>query len=233
MTNAREIVNGAARLLSVLGRGQSLSAEDAQNGLEVLNDFLGMFSMQPSAVFTTTTETFNLSGQESYTIGVGGNFNTTRPVYIESVFIGDGASDYALTQVSLNDYMTLRDKGDQGLSDFFAYDNNVPLSKIYFNPVPQSGYTVTITSKKAVTKFSDLTTDYDLPDGMSMMLKYNLAVLWAPQFEMEASQTVQTTARQTKTAYMAYNNTNNFTTSSMDSMFTNGTGNIYTGWDRR
>ncbi len=233
MTNAREIINGAAKLLSVVGRGQVLSAEDAQNGLEALNDLLGMFSLQPSAVFTTTTETFNITGQESYTIGTGGNFNTIRPVYIESVFMSDGAADYALGQVSLNDYMTLRDKSDQGLSDFFAYDNNVPLSRIYFNPVGQSGYTVTITSKKAVTKFADLTTDYELPDGMSMMLKYNLAVIWAPQFEMEASPTVQATARQTKTAYMAYNNTNNVATSSMDAMFSNGSGNIYTGWDRR
>jgi hypothetical protein len=54
MTNAREIVNGAAKLLTVLGRGQALSAEDAQNGLETLNDILGSFSLTPGAAYQLT-----------------------------------------------------------------------------------------------------------------------------------------------------------------------------------
>jgi hypothetical protein len=232
MTNAREIVNGAAKLLTVLGRGQALSAEDAQNGLEVLNDLLGLFSLKPNSAYNLTKETFNLSGAQSYTIGTGGVFNTTRPVYIESVYVTDGSTDYPVSQVSMNDYATLPDKDAQGMAQYFAYDNNEPTSTIYLYPAPTTG-SITIYSAKAITKFADLTTDYNLPDGMAMMLKYNLAVLWAPQFEMEATPTVQATARQTMTAYKAKNSVNNFATSSMDAMFTNqGFGNIYSGWER-
>lgn len=234
MTNAREIVEGAAKLLTVLGRGQALSAEDAQNGLEALNDLLGMFSMSPSAVFTQMRETFTLTGSQSYSIGPSADFDTTRPEYIQAVYITSGGTDYPISQMSMNDYTTIADKDASGISTHFAYDNNVPVSRLFLYPVPANGETITIYSNKAITKFANLTTDYDLPDGMAMMLKYNLAVLWAPQFEMEATPTVQSTARITKTAYMARNKMNNYPTSSMDAMFTNSpTGNVYSGWYSR
>jgi len=169
MSNAREIVEGAAKLLTVLGTGQALSANDAQNGLETLNDLLALFSLQPSMIFTQTRETFPLTSAESYTIGTGANFNTTRPEFIQAVYVTNGDMDYPLSQVSMNDYATIRDKEDSTISRYFAYDNNVPVSTIFLYPAPVVGDTITIYSNKAVTRFADLTTDYTLPDGMATM----------------------------------------------------------------
>lgn len=230
MTTARKIINSAGRLIHVVGRGQTMPAYEAQNALEALNGLLEEFSVEGGMTFTSVQETFNLTGAESYTIGSGGTFNTERPIEIESAFITQSGSDYTLSQISASSYGNIEDKSAAGVGDYFYYDNNAPLSKIYLWPVPDASYTLTIYSKKLLTAFADLTTDYTLSPAFERMLIKNLAVTLAPEYEKEASPTVQRDARKSRNAILVYNQRNNYQTTSVDeALTTTGGFNIYSG----
>jgi hypothetical protein len=230
MTNARSIIEQAARKIHVLGRGQTLSADEAQEGLTALNNMLSMFSIEGGLVYSITKETFPLTGAQSYTIGSGGDFNTTAPVDIISLYTTLGTTDYRATPLNATEYASIETKSIVGEPNYYFYDNNRPLGRIYLYPVPNSTYTVTIYSYKAITSFSDLTTDYNLPEGVETMLVHNLAVIWAPEYEKEASPTVKSMALQSKIAVLGFNRRNNYPTSRIDGVPTGGNGyNIYTG----
>lgn len=233
MTTARSIVEQAARKIHVLGRGSTLSAGEAQDALTCLNNMLGMFSIEGGLLYNQVKETFNLTGATSYTIGVGGNFNTAAPIEIDAVYASDGETDYPLVQIGSAEYAAFADKDTDGLPEFFYYANNAPLGTIYIYPASSASYTLTILSRKALTSFSDLTTDYTLPTGMETMLVHNLAVQLAPEYEKEAAPTVQTIARQTKAAILGANKRHNYPSSPIDPMLQGESdGNIYNGWTR-
>lgn len=229
MANARSIINKACRKLHVLGRGQTLSADQVSNALETLNDMLGTLSMDSDYIFNNVRESFPLNGATSYTIGSGGDFNTTRPVVINAMFVRIGSTDYTLSQINVPDYADIGFKAIQGIPEAFYYENNTPLSRIFLYPVPVSG-DVHIYSLKALTEFADLTTDYSLPEGAVEMLVYNLAVRLAPEYEMDVPVAVGRMAKQTLENMQVYNKRHNYPTSQLNVTGRGGRGNIFSGW---
>lgn len=88
MTTALGIIKSAMRKVGVLTKTENPSADEAQDGLEMLNDLLSSFSNDSMVIYARYSEDFTLSGGTgSYTIGTGGAFNTARPVKIISAFI--------------------------------------------------------------------------------------------------------------------------------------------------
>lgn len=230
MTNARTIINQAARKIGVVGRGQALSAEEATDALEALNDILSTFSAETGPIYAITSETFSLTGATSYTIGSGGNFNTARPVDITSLYITSGDTDYTVDQISQAEYAGIGSKDTVGIAQVFYYQNNAPLGTIYLYPAPAAGYSVTIASRKAITTFANLTTDYDMPEGFKSMLVYALAVHLSPEYEKPVTMDLLRMARETKQAVETSIRRNNYPTSEVDVSVMGGESfNIYTG----
>jgi hypothetical protein len=231
MTTARSIIEQASRKIHVLGRGQTLSAEEANDALKALNTLLSSFSAEAGTIFNKSRETFPLTGVQSYTIGPGGNFNTTPPIIILSAYISSGALDYPpLEQKTVGEYDTIALKNVGGSPEIFYYDNSLPLGRIWLYPVAASGYTLTITSLKALTSFADLTTDYTLPDGVEMMLVFNLGVILCPDYEKEPSPYLLSEAKRTKTVVEVACRRNNYPTSTVDFGDGFANGNIFSGW---
>jgi len=229
MANARSIINKACRKIHVLGRGQTLSAEEAFDALETLNDMLGTFSAQGGLIFNNVRETFTLTGAQSYTIGSGGTFSTSSPIVITSMFVTIGSLDYPLKQITAEEYAAKGFKGITGLPDEVYFEDNTPLGRLFFYPVVTSG-TLNIWSRKALTEFADLTTDYDTPRGMEELLWSNLAVRLAPDYETEASRDVKRIARDSMRALEAATKRNNYPKSQIDIASGGSTGNIFSGW---
>lgn len=230
MANALNIIEQASRKIHVLGRGQTLSAGEAQNALQALNALLGSFSIEGNLVYTQSRETFNLYGASSYTIGSGATFNTTRPTKIMAAYVTSGETDYSLKMISASDYAKIDYKTLTGIPEYFAFDGNYPTSTIFLHPVGDASYTLTLYSYKPITQFADLTTNYDLPEGVERALVYNLAVELAPEYEREPSPSVMRMAITSKRAMASQNQKYNYPTSSLDDALTFGENyNIYTG----
>lgn len=233
MTNARNIINKACRKIHVLGRGQPLTADEANDALEALNDFLASLSADATTIFNTVRESFSLTGATTYSIGSGGDFNTTAPIVINAIYVRIGSTDYPLSQMNTGEYGDIGFKSISGTPEKYLYETNTPLASITLYPVGVSGYTLIIDSLKALTSFADLTTDYNLPPGMVDLLVYNLAVRLAPDYEKEAGASVKRIAKDSLTNLQVFNKRNNYPTADLDLGSSGSSGNILSGWYAR
>ena len=219
MTTAQEIINGACRKIHVLGRGQTLSASDASDGLSALNAMLGSWNIDGAIVFNSTKENFSLSaGVGQYSIGSGQTFNTARPIRINAAFVRYNGFDYPLSKIDEERYSQVYDKDIQGVPSFIYYEDNYPAGNIYIWETPQAAMDLYIYSEKPLTAFSNLTTDVDISEGYEEALIYNLAVRLAPEYEKEPSNTVVKTANESLAAIKKNNSRKNSFQSIPDSV---------------
>jgi hypothetical protein len=229
MTTALSIIEQALRKINVLGRGQPLQNDEAQDALKALNNMMSGWSAEGGMVFTQAREEFSLSGSQSYTIGSGADFDTVRPIEIQSAFVRQGGTDYPLRQFSVDEWARIGDKGTSGVPEAFYYDNNSPVSTIYFYPKGSSAYTFVLFSKKPLDAFSSLTSNIDLPSGYERALVYNLACEVAPEYEKQPSGVLLSDAAESKKQAMVAVTRHNRPVAKID-LATSRQYNIYRGY---
>src|SRR5206468_2029310 len=84
----QDIVGRAMKYIGSFAAGEPLEAENAADALDVLNGMLDSWAADRLFIFATTISPFALtSNVQSYTIGTGATFNTTRPSIIEAANI--------------------------------------------------------------------------------------------------------------------------------------------------
>lgn len=228
MTTARQIIKRALQRNGVLTKGEEPSAGEASDGLLALNDLIGSWSNDSLLIYARLSESFPLvSGQASYTIGSGGDFNTARPLQILSAFTRIGSTDYNIEVINGVTYDEIIQKNiSSSIPDVLFYDGNNPLGTIKIYPVPTTG-TLHIRTEKELTEFASLDTDVDFPPGWDRALIYNLAMEIAGEYgqpvdeatyqiAMDALGKIKTAvARNKKMDMYSYNGDNS---------------NIYSGW---
>lgn len=207
MATARDLIKASLRKIHVLGTGASLSATEADDALSELNDMIASFSVEGAMVFTETKETFSLTGAVSYQIGSGQTFNTSVPLFITAAYVTYATHDYPLGEIDEKQYARIHDKDEIGAHSEVYYYEYGTTGTLYLYPV-QSGGTVTLYSRKALTGFTSLDTDFVMPEQYKTMLIHNLAVRLAPEYEKEASPTVQRIANTSKRSVQVQNRRN-------------------------
>ena len=81
MATALDVITKALGLTNAVGIDQTLTASEAQLGLDAFNALLEEWSIEGLAVYAQANQTFNtVANQAVYTIGTGGNWATTRPI---------------------------------------------------------------------------------------------------------------------------------------------------------
>lgn len=228
-TSALDIVRGAAQLIGVVFKSEALDADEANDGLIALNDLLDTWSNDSLTTFANTLESFSLTGAASYTIGTGGNFNTSRPINIVTAVVRIGTIDYDLTPITQEQYqLDIAVKSTTSpIPSFITYDNGFPLGTIKMYAVPTAGGTLYLESNKPLSNLSALTTTVSLPPGWKRALKYNLAIDLAPSYGAEVPDGVAAIARTSLGAIKRSSSINN----AMPLMSENvREGNIFAGW---
>lgn len=233
MTTARDLIKDALRKIHVLGKGQSLESDEANDALRLLNSMLSMWSVQGDLVYVSSKETFPLTGAGTYTIGAGLDFNTIAPLRITGAYITSGTIDYPLHAIDDSEYSSIAQKTiSSSIPEYFYYDGN-PTAKIYLYPVDSGATSITINSVKPLTSFTTLDTAYDMPAEYEIAIVYNLAVLIAPEYEKEPSFTVTKTAVEALNAVQTQNKRQDKRVVSLDGIPSRNstTGNIYQGYE--
>lgn len=197
---AQELIKAALRAIGAIASGETPSSEELQDSLEALNLMLDSWSAERLIVYENTTEGFSLvSGQASYTIGSGGDFDTTRPTRILGAYIRDSSDiDHPVDVFSAKEYREISSKTTQSRPTELYYKPSYPKGTIYLYPVPETVETLYLESLKPLTEFSSLTTDVNLPGPYKRALKWNLAVELAPEFEATVSDVVAVRAQESK-----------------------------------
>lgn len=188
------------RLIGAIDPGEELTASEAADGLELLNELLESLSNEGLACYQILQENFTLvAGTASYTIGSGATFNTTRPLNVLSGFIRNSSVDYSpLRILTREEYDRIPLKTTQFLPDSLLYTPSVANGVITLYGVPDQAYTLYINSQKQLQSFAALTTPIVLPPGYKRMLRYNLAPEIAPEYNRKVSDTVLAIARESK-----------------------------------
>lgn len=199
MSNPRSIIKGAFRALGRLGRGRDLTAEEGQDGLELLNQLIASWKGENLLLPSRTTEELTYSTSAStYTIGSGGALNTVRPIQILDAFHRENGSDYSMEIMSFRRWGDIAYKGVGTYPERLYYEPEYPLGKIHYDYQPSTGLTLHLISMKEITAFADLTTTINLPSEYDNALRTNLAVMWAPDFGQSASQELMLSAVESK-----------------------------------
>lgn len=188
---ARGLIQDAFEWIGVFAPGEDMGPADAARGLSRLNQLMDMWSNFSLACYEVLEQSAPLvPGQGSYTIGPGGDFDMTRPLWI----LGDPGSAYTLDENG-NRYslaVVPRDKWNlfSNVSDLITgnfpnalfYDPQFPLGVINLVPVPNIAYTLYFDSMLQLTRFEKLTTELVLPPGYELAITTNLALMLHPTY---------------------------------------------------
>lgn len=196
---ALDIIKRSLRYIGALGVGETLEAELANNALDSLNAMLDSWSIDALLIYQTDYETFPLSaGVQSYTIGVGGTFNTTRPDRIESGYVSVNNIDYQLEVVDIDKWNSIAIKTTKSTwPSYLRFDPTLPLAKIHLYPVPITG-SITINRFAILQSFNSLTDVIALPRGYERAIASNLAIELAPEYDKSISKELAMIARESK-----------------------------------
>jgi hypothetical protein len=201
MTTARDIVKKSLQKIGALTKNDDMSGDEASDGLFALNSLLGSWSNESLIIYSQSLEDFPLiSGQTSYTMGAGGDFDTQRPMKINNVFVRQGGIDYSVGVIGEENFDNITYKELQGIPEWMTTSNNFPLTILKFYPVPTGGITAFIRSEKPTTKLTTLDTVLSLPDGWERALIYNLALEMSPDYGQPVTQEIYQLALQSKGA---------------------------------
>lgn len=211
ITTALDIVKASLKQLRVLGAGDVLPNEDAQDAFDALNMMLESWSLDHLFVYTESQVNFPfVSGQNSYTVGTGGNFNIARPLRLISAFTrnvsGSSTLDYPMEVLdSAVQWDGIRNKAiASSWPRVVWYEQSYPLGTIWFYPAPSSG-TVYLRFYTQLQSFPALNTAIALPVGYKEALVFSLAVSAAGLFGIEPSASVVSKAASSVGRLKRYN----------------------------
>lgn len=195
MPTAADLIKTAAQKLGAVESGASLTAEEANDGLNVLNSMLDAWAIERRYVYQVQQESLTWpASTTSRTIGSGGNFSTTRPERIEAgtYFRDSGNNDYAVIVTedrTVYDHISYKSVTSTYPQILF-YDKAYPLGSLYVYPVPDVELTLKLNSWKILQSFTALTTDLALPMGYRHAIEHNLAIELEPVFGLTAPDSV-------------------------------------------
>lgn len=211
MPSATDIITRSLRLLGVVGAVDTPEAEDLAVGKIALDDFVDSLGLERASIFTVGRHVYPLTGGvASYTIGIGGNFNQARPVWIDNASIRPDRTATPVLELPIGrplniaEWQAVPDKASTGewpTAFYYDYAWSAGLGNLTVLPIPTSGLCdIVLYTPTAASAFADLTTVYTMPPGWSRMYRYNLAVELADDFGKTPSPRVERIAIQSLAA---------------------------------
>ena len=202
MATAYDLISSALRLINVVASGEETPIDEANDGLMVLNDMIDAWNTDRLAIYTTRSDDFPyVLGQQSYTLGDGGDFNMPRPARIDAMSTiqltnPGNPVELPIAMYSVSDWQTLVPvKVVQGSLPLICYDDGgFPLRTLNFWPIPvEQPNACRIYSWQSLPA-QTLNSQVSFPPGYRQAFRHNLAVLLAAEFSAPVPAVVQSTA---------------------------------------
>lgn len=180
MTTVLEIITDAMQNAGILGSNEVPNATDGQKAFRLLTRMLDADSTESLMIYNNVEEVFTLtSGQQTYTMGTGGDFNTSRPVNITQAYMRDtNGNDLGIAILDYERYSEILSKQiDSSIALALYYNAGYPLSEITLWPIVQnSSYRLVLWSWKLLSNFTGLSDTIVFPPGYEDYVESNLTV---------------------------------------------------------
>jgi len=205
--SANDIIERAMVKTRIIAPGESVPAGKLNQVFDELNDMLESWALEKLMVVADVLESFTLViGQAEYTYGVGGDFDSARPIEIKDEgFIRSGGVDYSILLKTLDVYRRQIIKTTKARPRMMAYNPEYPLGKTFFWPTPSATDTIHLRVAKTLTGFPDKTTSVSLEPGYSRAIISNLAIEISPNFGKKVSKELAFMAEQAKRSIKSAN----------------------------
>lgn len=211
MATVLETITDAMRDIGAVALEETPTAAEIQFGLRKLNKLTSTWNTENLMVYAVKQETFPIVGtQPSYTMGLGGDFDTARPdriVYINVVDVS--GNEYGVRLVKWDEFETIRAKYVTSPIPQVAYVSyDMPLAVIQMWPIADdASYNIQVGSWVQIPQFTTLPTNIILPSGYDRALQYNLSLELCPAYGREPSSALVSLAMDSKAQVKRINTT--------------------------
>lgn len=207
-----DLISGALRLVGVGASGEVPSANESQDALNALNAMIDSWSNEQLMIPNKVREVFPFVGsQGSYTMGSSGNFNTTRPMKIETAIL-QLSNQVPVTEIPM--YIMTKDQWagilvkqlTSNLPLYLYAEGTFPLDTINVWPVPvDNTNSLVLYSWKPLTQLASTSVSTSLPPGYDRALRFNLAIELASEYGREVPMNVTALAMESKSVLKRMN----------------------------
>lgn len=179
---AGDLISFSLRASGIIGVGQVASAEDAFTGLDLLRMMVAQWQKKRWLIMTNqTVGVASSTGNDTYTIGPGMQFDCPRPDHIAAAYLKIiGGSPPNLVDIpleiigSFEDFSMIAVKSLQTMPAAVFYESGFPTGLLHFWPVPPAGmYGLYVVVKVPLPTYVELTDQLNLPD------EYIEALMWS------------------------------------------------------
>lgn len=199
---AQTLIKASLRAINAIATGETPTAAEMADGLEALKIMLRSWSGENIMVYSISQDTLTMTGASSYTIGSGGDADTTWPVEIKGAVVD---TDYNLKIIGEARYRSLARESNT-IPGYLYYNPVYPLGVLY--PYGTGGSSMVIDSLKALSDPATITTDVAFPTSYDAAIKFNLAVHLAPEFGKQPSPLILKLAQDSKRVISSKNAAN-------------------------
>lgn len=232
MATAQTLIERAMRLIGAIEPGESPTTAELTDGLTALNAMIESWQTEKLVVYSLTDTSFTLAaGDASYTLGPSGDFNLTpRPFKLENCFIRASNIDYPVQLVDQERWYAIPDKTTSSeIPSMGYYEPTLPTGTLQLWPRPTTDHSLHVVTWTPVSSFASLSTTVSLPQGYERAMAYNLAVEFAPEFQLVAPPNVERIAMDSLAAIKRANQRPMIAYTELGIMMSNARSDIYSG----
>jgi len=222
-TTVREIISSSLLKINAIQPGEIPTDGDLDISLESLEGLIDSWSNEKLMIYTFSPYYYKANaGQQIYTLGPGGDWDTPRPMNIQQAYLRLNAqinntnpitfsfpsdvADLPIAQANDAQWASIAVKQLSAVFPTILYDDgNYPLRNIYLYPIPNQDQVVALWLWQPLDNFNSLDEPIEFPPGYERAIIYNLAMELAPEFGKVLSEEVVGTATDSKMVLAAIN----------------------------
>lgn len=194
MTTVLQVINQSLRDANIIGEGDTASGDQASEALALFNQMLALWQTDNLHIYAQRETSFSPNGALSYTVGTGGNVNTTRPTKVDALFWRSGGVDSPITLIdTYEQYQSIAIKTQAGEALYAFYLPSYPLGTLYLTPQTSTG-TVHLITQAVLPATSALADTLILPPEYILPIRSNLTVLLCGSYGSPIRPSVAATA---------------------------------------
>lgn len=167
-----KIIEGAFRIVGVLEKGQNLTANMLEQGVEALQLLVKSWSNKHLFLWSFDLETFStVIGQEAYTTAA----LDAEIIGLDKAWVVESGEDLPLEVISWSRYLDIYDKETNSGRPFAIAFKPTPSPSVYLWPSPDAVYSIKALCIYPLQDFDLAAGTGDTPVRFQRALKYGLA----------------------------------------------------------
>jgi hypothetical protein len=197
-TTARQLIRGALLQIGAVAQGEPVDAASEADAFVRLNELVDTWSTQRlTQRYVERVVATMVVGQSTYTVGLTGDFNITRPTFVDSCNLSldttTPPTEIPLSPMTDAAYQQLAQKElENSQPTQWYYEPTMPMGSIVLWPVPDSAAnTLVIYVPVQLAQFATPATSYTLAPAYARALRLNLAVELAVEFGRPLDETTR------------------------------------------